>query len=152
MIEDVKPGIDFPLAEIQQELDARKPGVKRFTSKRKEEDKIEIVSGVFDGKTTGMPICLVVYNKDAKSKDYEHLKDIFRPGHADYSLFKKFKIYDYRGGGRVSGRETISRVAEYDLPTEYGDFRIVAYEDSIDNNLLIDNALFIVNSLFCQGF
>ena len=111
VIEDVKPGIDFPLSDIQRELDARKPGSKQFSSKRKEEDKIEILSGVFEGKTTGMPICLVVYNNDAKPEDYNHLQGIFRPGHADFSLFKKFKIYDHRGGGRASGRETISRVA-----------------------------------------
>ena len=111
VIEDIKPGIEFPLAKIQKALDARKPGNKRFSSGRKEEDRIQILSGVFEGKTTGMPICMVVYNKDAKPEDYENLKNIFRPGHADFSLFQKFKIYDYRGGGRVSGRETIARVA-----------------------------------------
>ena len=111
VIQDIKPGIKFPLVKIQKALDARKPGNKRFSSGRKEEDRIQILSGVFEGKTTGMPICLVVYNKDAKPEDYENLKNIFRPGHADFSLFQKFKIYDYRGGGRASGRETIARVA-----------------------------------------
>ncbi|MCK4695351.1 MAG: chorismate synthase [Candidatus Cloacimonetes bacterium] len=118
VIEDVKPGIKFPLKEIQRELDTRRPGIGKFTSSRKEEDKLVILSGVFEGKTTGMPICLVVYNKEAHPEDYEHLKNIFRPGHADYTYFKKFKIYDYRGGGRASGRETISRVAASGLVTD----------------------------------
>ncbi|RLD54931.1 MAG: chorismate synthase, partial [Bacteroidetes bacterium] len=111
LIEDIKPGIKFPLEDIQKELDKRRPGKNQFSSSRKEEDKLVVLSGVFEGKTTGMPICMIVYNKDAHSEDYHYLKDIFRPGHADYSYFKKFKIYDYRGSGRASGRETIARVA-----------------------------------------
>lgn len=111
VIEDVKPGIEFPLIEIQKALCERKPGSGKFSTSRQEKDEIQILSGVLNGITTGMPICLVVFNQDAKPADYEHLKNIFRPGHADYSLFQKFKIYDYRGGGRASGRETISRVA-----------------------------------------
>ena len=118
VIEDIKPGLKFPLERIQEALDARKPGSEKFTTSRQEKDRIQILSGVLNGITTGMPICLVVYNKDARSADYEHLKNIFRPGHADYSLFKKFKIYDYRGGGRASGRETISRVAAAGLTDE----------------------------------
>ncbi len=110
VIEDVKPGVKFPLSEIEAALMRRKPGKESFSSARKEEDKVEIISGVFEGKTTGMPICLLIKNQDAKSSDYENLKDIFRPGHADFTYFEKFKIYDYRGGGRASGRETISRV------------------------------------------
>jgi chorismate synthase len=110
VIEDVKAGIEFPVKEIEAALARRKPGQSEYSSSRKESDKIEIISGVFEGKTTGMPICLLVKNHDAKSSDYEHLSDIFRPGHADFSYFQKFKIYDYRGGGRASGRETISRV------------------------------------------
>ena len=111
VIEDVKPGITFPLDRIQEALNERKPGVGTYSSSRKEKDEIQVLSGVFEGKTTGMPICLLVYNEDAHTKDYEHLKDLFRPGHADFSYFSKFKIYDYRGGGRASGRETLSRVA-----------------------------------------
>ncbi len=118
VIEDVKPGIRFSLAEIQKALDERKPGSGKFSSARSEADKIQILSGVLDGKTTGMPICLLVYNKDARPQDYNHLQNIFRPGHADYALFQKFKIYDYRGGGRASGRETISRVAAAGMVTE----------------------------------
>jgi len=148
VIEDVKPGIKFPLGEIQKELNARKPGKGKFSSSRREDDKIEILSGVFEGKTTGMPICLIVYNKDAKSDDYEYLKDIFRPGHADFSYFKKFKIYDYRGGGRASGRETIARVAASKLvdnllknteiklfPVQIGKFKIKNLDFTFSNEL-----------------
>ena len=148
VIEDVKSGIEFPLNEIQKALDSRKPGKRQFTSSRKEEDKIVILSGVFEGKTTGMPICLVVYNKDMRSEDYEHLKNLFRPGHADYTYFKKFKIYDYRGGGRASGRETISRVAASGLvedllknihincyPIQIGKYILKNYDLNFQNNL-----------------
>jgi len=118
VIEDVKAGIAFPIEEIRIALNERKPGRGTFSSSRKESDTIQVLSGVFEGKTTGMPICLMVNNEDARSKDYEHLKDLFRPGHADFSYFSKFKIYDYRGGGRASGRETISRVAAAGLVTD----------------------------------
>lgn len=111
VMEDIKPGIDFPLADIQAALDKRKPGKGEFASNRREDDQLVVLSGVFEGKTTGMPICMLVYNKDLRSQDYENIRKVFRPGHGDYSLYKKFKIYDYRGGGRISGRETIARVA-----------------------------------------
>ena len=111
VLEDVKPGITFPFDEISKELAKRKPGSGDFSSSRQETDKFQVLSGVFEGKTTGMPICILVYNKDYRTRDYQKIKDIFRPGHADFSYCKKFKIYDYRGGGRASGRETISRVA-----------------------------------------
>jgi chorismate synthase len=112
LLEDIRPGIEFPLADIVKELDKRRPGKDNiYESKRNESDRITILSGIIDGKTTGMPICLVVYNHDQRSGDYEALKEIFRPGHADWSWFHKFKILDWRGGGRASGRETIARVA-----------------------------------------
>jgi|SRR5690554_4213201 len=111
VIEDVRPGIEFPFEEIRQALERRRPGKGKFASSRQEMDQIEVLSGLFDGKTTGMPLCLVVYNRDSCPEDYEILRDLFRPGHADLSLYRKFKIFDYRGGGRVSGRETIARVA-----------------------------------------
>ncbi|MDP8268521.1 MAG: chorismate synthase [Candidatus Tenebribacter davisii] len=148
VIEDVKPGIKFPLNKIQDALHKRRPGKGEYSSARSEEDEIQVLSGMLDGVTTGMPICLVVYNKDAESKDYEHLKDLFRPGHADYSYFKKFKIYDHRGGGRASGRETISRVAAAGLveditdgininiyPVKIGKFEISEFDASIQNEL-----------------
>lgn len=110
VLEDVRPNVIFPLAEIQEALNKRKPGTDRYSSQRQEPDRIEVLSGVLNGLTTGMPICILVYNKDADSNAYENLKEIYRPGHADFSWFSKFKIYDYRGGGRASGRETIARV------------------------------------------
>ncbi len=104
----------LPLNEdmIQQELDRRRPGTGGPASTpRKEPDKVEILSGVFEGKTTGTPISLLIWNKDAKSSSYDKLKDIFRPGHGDFTYLKKYGIRDHRGGGRASGRETAARVA-----------------------------------------
>lgn len=97
-------------ADIQAELDRRKPGQSAVTTSRKEPDRVKILSGVFEGKTLGTPIALVVFNENARSSDYENLKDIFRPGHADFAWETKFGIRDFRGGGRASGRETIGRV------------------------------------------
>lgn len=110
VIEDILPGIDFPFEQIQEALNQRRPGHLNSSSSRKENDEICVLSGLYEGKTTGLPICIIVYNQDARSQDYHALKEIFRPGHADYSWFQKFKIYDWRGGGRASGRETLSRV------------------------------------------
>lgn len=97
-------------ADIQRELDRRKPGQSELTTPRNEDDEVEILSGVFEGMTTGTPICMVVYNKNQKSKDYDAVKNLFRPGHADYTYQMKYGIRDYRGGGRSSSRETIGRV------------------------------------------
>ncbi len=104
---------NIPLCEddINRELAKRRPGYSKFVTPRKEEDKAEILSGVFEGKTTGTPISIIVYNKNVKSEHYSNIKDIFRPGHGDYTYFKKFSHYDYRGGGRASARETVGRVA-----------------------------------------
>lgn len=103
----------IPLDEgyIQQFLDKRKPGLNRHTTQRREDDKVRILSGVFEGLTTGTPVGLLIENKDQKSKDYGDIKDKFRPGHADYTYFEKYGIRDYRGGGRSSARETAMRVA-----------------------------------------
>ena len=98
-------------ADIQPWLDRRKPGQSRFTTQRRESDAVKILSGVFEGKTTGTPISLLIENEDARSKDYDATKDKFRPGHADYTYWKKYGIRDYRGGGRQSARETAVRVA-----------------------------------------
>lgn len=97
--------------EIQKELDRRKPGQSKLTTKRLEADKVEILSGVFEGKTTGTPISLMVRNTDKRSKDYEKIKNLYRPGHADYTYDAKYGLRDYRGGGRASARETVGRVA-----------------------------------------
>lgn len=104
-------GISLCENDIQQFLDRRKPGQNQYSTTRAEEDRVEILSGVFEGKTTGTPISLIVYNKDHHSADYSNIKDIYRPGHADYTFDEKFGFRDYRGGGRSSGRETIGRVA-----------------------------------------
>ena len=98
-------------ADLQIDLDRRRPGQSSITTQRKESDKAEILSGVFEGQTTGAPIAILIRNEDARSKDYENIKDVFRPGHADFSYTAKFGIRDYRGGGRSSGRETAARVA-----------------------------------------
>ncbi len=97
--------------DIQPYLDKRRPAQSRFTTQRKETDTVKILSGVFEGKTTGTPVSLVIYNEDQKSKDYDDIKDKFRPGHADYTYMQKYGIRDYRGGGRSSARETAMRVA-----------------------------------------
>ncbi len=103
--------IDLSENDIQKYLDKRKPGQSKFTTQRQEEDKVEILSGVFEGKTTGTPISLIIHNQDQKSNDYLEIKDKFRPSHGDYTYFQKYGIRDYRGGGRSSARETAMRVA-----------------------------------------
>jgi chorismate synthase len=111
VVDGCPPNIPLKEHDIQQELNRRKPGQSKFVTQRKEGDKVHILSGVFEGKTTGTPISMVIYNEDQKSKDYGDIKDKFRPGHADYTYFKKYGIRDYRGGGRSSARETAARVA-----------------------------------------
>ncbi|MEI6056400.1 MAG: chorismate synthase, partial [Lentisphaerota bacterium] len=111
VIDGAEAGIELSEEDIQKDLDKRKPGTSELVTQRKESDKVQILSGVFQGKTTGTPIAMVVYNEDHNSSSYENLKEIFRPGHADYTYFKKYGVRDYRGGGRSSGRETLSRVA-----------------------------------------
>ncbi len=111
VVDGVPPRIPITEAEIQFWLDRRKPGQSRFTTQRREPDTVKILSGVFEGMTTGTPISLVIYNEDQRSKDYGDIHEKFRPGHADYTYFKKYGIRDYRGGGRSSARETAMRVA-----------------------------------------
>ena len=119
IIDGCPPGLSISREEIQAELDLRKPGSNKYTTQRKEPDEIEILSGIFEGKTTGTPIGLLVRNKDQKSKDYKNIKDVFRPSHADYSYFQKYGIRDYRGGGRSSARETVMRVAAGAIAKKY---------------------------------
>jgi len=111
VVDGCPPNINISEIDIQKELNKRKPGQSKFTTQRKEDDKVIILSGVFEGKTTGTPISMIIYNKDMRSRDYETIKNKFRPGHADFTYFKKYGIRDYRGGGRQSARETASRVA-----------------------------------------
>ena len=111
VVDGTPPGIAITEADLQTWLDQRKPGTSRFVTQRQEPDQVSILSGVFEGKTTGTPISLLNQNQDARSKDYSTIKDKFRPGHADYAYWKKYRIRDYRGGGRPSARETAMRVA-----------------------------------------
>ncbi len=111
VVDGVPAGLEIDESFIQSELDRRKPGQNKFATSRKEGDKIEILSGVFEGKSTGTPIAMVIFNENQKSGDYESVKDLFRPGHADFTYFHKYGIRDYRGGGRSSARETAARVA-----------------------------------------
>jgi chorismate synthase len=111
VVDGTPPGIPLVEADLQQWLEKRKPGTSRFVTQRREPDEVKILSGVFEGKTTGTPISLLIENQDARSKDYSDIKDKFRPGHADYTYWKKYGFRDYRGGGRPSARETAMRVA-----------------------------------------
>jgi len=111
VVDGCPPGIEISESEIQKDLDRRKPGQSKITTPRKEEDKIEILSGVFEGKTTGTPIMMMAKNKDARPSDYEKLKDIFRPSHADFTYEKKYGARNWQGSGRASARETLARVA-----------------------------------------
>lgn len=111
IIDGCPAGLEISVAEIQTELDKRKPGQSKITTQRKESDTVIIQSGIFEGKTLGTPISLFIPNEDQKSKDYSHIKDVYRPSHADYVYQQKYDIRDYRGGGRSSARETAARVA-----------------------------------------
>ena len=111
VVDGVPPRLPLAEPDIQHWLDQRKPGQSRYTTQRQEADQVRILSGVFDGMTTGTPIQLLIENTDQRSKDYRNIADRFRPGHADYTYWKKYGIRDYRGGGRASARETASRVA-----------------------------------------
>lgn len=119
VIDGCPPHIEITEEEIQKDLDRRKPGQSEITSPRKEQDIIHIMSGVVDGKTTGTPILLIAYNKDVRSEDYGNLKELYRPGHADYTFQTKYGIRDYKGSGRASARETLARVAAGAIAKKY---------------------------------
>jgi len=111
VIDGCPPKLPLSAADIEVELARRRPGASKFTSPRKEPDRVEILSGVFEGQTSGTPISLIIYNRDVKSEPYEPLRQIFRPGHGDFTYWRKYGIRDHRGGGRSSARETVARVA-----------------------------------------
>ncbi len=111
VIDGVPPGVAISADDIQADLDRRRPGQSSITTQRQESDTAEILSGIFEGKTTGSPVAILIRNEDQRSKDYSNIKEVFRPGHADYPYFAKYGIRDYQGGGRASGRETACRVA-----------------------------------------
>jgi len=119
IIDGCPPGFELSEADIQPDLDRRKPGTSRHTTQRRESDEVEILSGVFEGKTTGTPIGLLIRNTDQRSKDYSDIKELFRPGHADLTYEKKYGFRDYRGGGRSSARETAMRVAAGAVAKKY---------------------------------
>src|SRR5437660_10692416 len=136
VIDGCPPQIDISAADIQRELDRRRPGQSKITTRRKEEDRCEILSGVFEGKTLGTPIAIVVRNKDARPEDYVDLAKKFRPSHADFTYEAKYGIRNWQGGGRASARETVGRVAaaaiaKRILSNFYADFDIVAYVTQI---------------------
>ena len=119
IVDGCPPNMELSVNDIQCDLDRRKPGTSRHTSQRREDDKIQILSGIFADKTTGTPIALLIKNNDQKEKDYENIKNSFRPGHADYTYWHKYGIRDYRGGGRSSARETAIRVAAGAIAKKY---------------------------------
>lgn len=119
IVDGCPAGLALSETDIQHDVDRRRTGTSRHTSQRREADRVRILSGVFEGKTTGAPIGLLIENTDARSKDYDNLKDVFRPGHADYTYFKKYGHRDYRGGGRSSARETVMRVAAGAIARKY---------------------------------
>lgn len=119
VVDGCPPGMALCEADLQGDLDRRKPGTSRYTTQRREDDAVKILSGVFEGKTTGTPIGLLIENTDQRSKDYGNIKDLFRPGHADYTYEQKYGFRDYRGGGRSSARETAMRVAAGAIAKKY---------------------------------
>ncbi len=141
IVDGVPSGIMLDDLDVQKMLDRRRPGTSRFSTARQESDTVSILSGVFEGRTTGTPISLMVNNSDHRSADYSAIKDIFRPGHADYTYLAKYGIRDYRGGGRSSGRETIGRVAAGAIASkllEQLGISICAYTRSIGNITVSD--------------
>lgn len=124
VVEGCPPGLEISEADLQGELDRRKPGTSRYTTQRKEPDQVRILSGVFEGKTTGTSIGLLIENTDQKSKDYSNIAETFRPGHADYTYIQKYGFRDYRGGGRSSARETAMRVAAGAIARKYLEQRV----------------------------
>jgi len=119
VVDGCPPGLELTEADLQSDVDRRRPGTSQYTSQRREPDTVRILSGVFEGKTTGTPIALLVQNEDQRSRDYEKIKDRFRPGHADYTYQQKYGFRDYRGGGRSSARETVVRVAAGAIARKY---------------------------------
>ena len=136
IIDGCPAGFELDFDFIQEELNRRKPGQSKITTQRKEEDKVTFLSGIFEGKTTGTPIAFEIINKNAKGKDYNHLKDVYRPSHADYTYQQKYTIRDYKGGGRSSARETVARVVAGAIAKQFllaKGISISAYVESVGN-------------------
>lgn len=131
VIDGIESNLPLDVGRIQKELDRRRPAQNEFESQRKEQDRIEIVSGVFEGRTTGTPVAILIRNTDQHSKDYENLKDVYRPGHADETYEARYGVRDYRGGGRASGRETAARVATGAVAKQVLESKGIAIESRI---------------------
>lgn len=131
VVDGCPPMIPLEIGDIQPFLERRRPGRSPLVSQRLEEDRVEILSGIFDGKTTGAPIAMLVWNRDVRSSDYEELREVFRPGHADYTWLARYGIRDHRGGGRSSGRETVGRVAAGAVAMKCLSLRGIAIESRI---------------------
>ena len=144
VVDGCPAGLSLCEEDIQVYLDRRKPGQSRYTTARAEGDRVEILSGVFEGKTTGTPISMIIWNKDQRSKDYGNLMEVYRPGHADYTFDLKYGFRDYRGGGRSSGRETAGRVAAGAVASKFLEslgIRVRAYTSAI-GDVSIDRSRF----------
>jgi len=156
VIDGCPAGIEITEEYIQKDLDRRKPGKNKYSTQRYESDEVEIMSGTFEGKTTGTPISLIIYNKDQRSKDYSEISKVFRPGHSDFCFEEKYGFRDYRGGGRSSGRETAARVAAGAVAKKFLseiNIDIIAYTLSIGNvkiNMDNFNKEEILNNTFCM--
>ncbi len=154
VIDGCPAGLPLTESDIQDELEKRRPGKKGLTTGRKEPDKVQILSGTFQGRTTGTPISMIVWNKDPDSSAYEKIRNLFRPGHADYTYYKKYGIRDWRGGGRASGRETVARVAAGAVAQKLldtRDVRVIAYTVAIGPIKIsrLDLSTVDENPLFC---
>tara|TARA_R110001592_G_scaffold91754_3_gene268223 strand:- start:10225 stop:11310 length:1086 start_codon:yes stop_codon:yes gene_type:complete len=154
IVDGCPPGIELSEADLQVDLDRRKPGTSRFTTQRREADEVKILSGIFEGKTTGTPIGMMIENTDQRSKDYSNIANTFRPAHADYTYIQKYGVRDYRGGGRSSARETAMRVAAGAIAKKYlknkFGIEIVGYlsqlgpikVETVDESIINDNPFF----------
>ncbi len=155
IVDGCPPGLELSEADIQPDLDRRRPGSSKFTTPRREADQVKILSGVFEGKTTGTPIAMVIENTDQRSKDYSKIAETFRPAHADYTYLQKYGVRDYRGGGRASARETAMRVAAGAIAKKYLRVRcgieIYGYVSQIGPVAItqVDRAFIETNPLFC---
>src|ERR1700741_1879032 len=155
IVDGCPPGLPLSEADLQPDIDRRRTGTSHFVSQRREGDRVRILSGVFEGRTTGTPIGILIENTDARSRDYERIKDRFRPGHADYTYQQKYGVRDYRGGGRASARETVMRPAAGALPRRYlGErlgVRIYGYLSRVGALTLeaVDPAFAYQNPFFC---
>ena len=155
VVDGCPPGLALSEADVQADVDRRRTGTSHFVSQRRETDRVQLLSGIFEGKTTGTPIGILIENTDARSRDYERIKDRFRPGHADYTYQQKYGLRDYRGGGRASARETVMRVAAGAIARKYLaerlDVRIYGYLSAIGSLTLdpVNPAFAAENPFFC---